>query len=100
MYDWDVFISHASEDTETVARPLAEQKWVILRECRGWRGGCRIEGRIQKSLWGYRWGFERVAISPKIRHAKGKFHRDRKTIDFASDRGWFPSSPLRWRWHA
>jgi len=24
MYEWDIFISHASEDTETIARPLAE----------------------------------------------------------------------------
>jgi hypothetical protein len=24
MYKWDVFISHASEDKETVARPLAQ----------------------------------------------------------------------------
>ena len=34
MYDWDVFISHASEDTETVARPLAEG--LKRRELRVW----------------------------------------------------------------
>jgi broad specificity phosphatase PhoE len=34
MYDWDVFISHASEDTETVARPLAES--LKRRELRVW----------------------------------------------------------------
>ena len=67
MYEWDVFISHASEDTEMVVLPLADilrrrgvRLWVDAQEL---EIGDRLRDKISEGLTRSRFGI--VIISPR-----------------------------------